>query len=59
MTPAEFYRGEAARCRQRAERASTHERAEKWRSRAAQYEQLARELDSQAEARIQRSPEAA
>jgi hypothetical protein len=46
MTPADFYRDEAARCRQRADRSSTDERAEKWRARAEQYEQLARERDA-------------
>jgi len=45
MTPADFYRGEAARCRQRAERSSTPERAEKWEARAEQYLRLASKLD--------------
>jgi hypothetical protein len=48
MTPADFYRGEAARCRQRAERSSTTERAQKWAARAEQYLRLASELDSAA-----------
>lgn len=47
MTPAEFYRDEAARCRDRAERSSTPERAVKWQARAEQYETLARELESE------------
>ena len=45
MTPADFYRGEAARCQQRAERSSTPERAQKWEARAEQYLRLASELD--------------
>ena len=45
MTPADFYRGEAARCRQRAERSSTPARADKWEARAEEYLRLASELD--------------
>jgi len=47
MTPAEFYRGEAVRCRDRAERSSTSERAAKWQARAKEYERLARELEGE------------
>jgi len=56
MTPADFYRDEAARCRDRAERSSTRERVEKWRARAEQYEQLARELDGETVSRVKRRP---
>jgi len=44
MTPADFYRDEAARCRQRAERSSTPERAQKWEARVEEYLRLASEL---------------
>ena len=44
MTLAEFYRAEATRFRERAEKASTADRASKWRRLAEEYVSLAMEL---------------
>ena len=46
MTIAEFYRAEAARCRDRAEKARTPERETRWRRLAEDYLRLATELEA-------------
>src|SRR5262245_31339603 len=46
MTLADFYRAEAARCRARAEKASTPEREMKWRRRAEDSVRFATELEA-------------
>ena len=46
MTIAELYRAEAARCRDRAEKASTPERVTRWRRLAEDNLQLAMELEA-------------
>ena len=46
MTTAEFYRAEAALCRERAEKAKTAEREIRWRRLAEDYLRLATELEA-------------
>ena len=46
MTTAEFYRAEAALCRERAEKAKTTEREIRWRRLAEDYLRLATELEA-------------
>ena len=46
ITIAEFYRAEAARCRDRAEKASTPERVTRWRRVAEDCLQVAAELEA-------------
>jgi hypothetical protein len=46
MTTAEFYRAEAARCRDRAEKAINADRANRWRRLAEDYVRLATELEA-------------
>ena len=46
MTTAEFYRAEAARCRDRAEKAKTPERATRWRHVAEDCLRVAAELEA-------------
>ena len=46
VTIADFYRAEEARCRDRAEKASTPEREMKWRRRAEDCLRLATELEA-------------
>jgi hypothetical protein len=45
MTTAAFYRTEAARCSERAEKARSAERAKRWQQLAEEYLQLASQLE--------------
>ena len=49
LTSAEFYRAEAVRCRVRAEKAKTPERATRWRRVAEDCLRLAAELEAAAD----------